>query len=108
MILNGKEHKGVYALEDGWFFNQLCFSKKIYKTKESAIEKFKELDPKREIGVVYESYIRFLWKSLLVEEYDYIGYYMPVGGFFKTDKKGRGVIDCWIIEPNQEPDEFWV
>ena len=108
MNINGKEYKGVYALEDGWFLNQLCFSKKIFKTKESAIEIFKKLEPKREIGVVYESYIRFLWKTLLVDEYDYIGYYMPVGGFFKVDKGGKGAIDCWVIEPKQEPDEFWV
>lgn len=108
MILNGKEHKGVYALEDGWFLNQLCFSKKIYKTKESAIEKFKELEPKREIGVVYESYIRFLWKTEIVDDYEDGSYTIPVGGFFKTDKIGKGAIDCWIIEPKQEPDEFWV
>lgn len=37
MKIDGKEYKGVYALEDGWWFNQLCFSKKIY-TKEQAIE----------------------------------------------------------------------
>ena len=106
MKIDGKEYKGVYALEDGWFFNQLCFSKKIY-TKEQAIEMYKKIEPKREIDIIYESYIRFLWKTLIVDDY-YEQYTQAVGGFFKTDKIGRGAIDCWIIEPKHEPSEFWV
>lgn len=107
MKIDGKEYKGVYALADGWFLNQLCFSKKIY-TKEQAIEMYKKIEPKREIGVIYENYIRFLWKTEIVDDYEDGSYTMPVGGFFKTDKIGRGAIDCWIIEPKREPDEFWV
>lgn len=106
MKIDGKEYKGVYALEDGWWLNQLCFSKKIY-TKEQAIEMYKKIEPKREIDVIYECPIRFLWKTLLVDDYEE-SYYETVGGFFKTDKIGRGAIDCWIIEPKREPDEFWV
>ena len=107
MILNGKEHKGVYALEDYWFLTRYCFSKKIYKTKESAIEKFRELEPKREIYNIEEHYIRFLWKPFTIDEY-YETYTEAVGGFFKTDKKGRGAIDCWIIEPKPDPDEYFL
>lgn len=107
MKIEGKEYKGVYALEDGWFLNQLCFSKKIY-TKEQAIEMYKQIEPKREIDLVYESYIRFLWKTELVDDYEDGSYYVPVGGFFKTDKIGKGAIDCWIIEPKHEPSEFWI
>lgn len=103
MKIDGKEYKGVYALEDGWFLNQLCFSKKLY-TKEQAIEMYKQIEPKREIYVIYESHIRFLWKTFN----DYECYTQAVGGFFKTDKIGKGAIDCWIIEPKREPDEFWV
>ena len=107
MKIDDKEYRGVYALEDGWFLNQLCFSKKIYKTKESAIEMYKKIEPKREIDVIYESHIRFLWKTLLVDNYEEC-YYETVGGFWKVDKGGKGAIDCWIIEPKHEPDEFWV
>jgi hypothetical protein len=107
MELDGKQHKGVYSLADRWWFNILCFSKKIFKTKESAIEKFKELEP-REIEKVYESHIRFLWKTEYVDDYDDGSYTIPVGGFFITNKKGKGAIDCWIIESKHHPDEFWV
>lgn len=106
MNIDGKEHKGVYALADRWWFNVLCFSKKVYKTKESAINKFKELEP-RPIEKIYENHIRFLWKTEYIDEYD-DSYTMPVGGFFETDKKGKGAIDCWIIESHHYPNEIWI
>ena len=105
MEIDGKEHKGVYALADRWWFNVLCFSKKEFKTQESAIEKFKDLNL-CDVHKVYEGHIRFLWKTEYVDEYD-DSYTLPIGGFFKTDKKGKGSIDCWIVEGLPYVEEIW-
>ena len=107
MTLDGKEYKGVYIPYNGFWADRYCFSKK-YFTKEQAIEKFKEINPKRELGEIRETFIRFLWITYIIEDYEDGSYPESVGDFFEVKKGGKGAIDCWCITSKKDPDEFWV
>lgn len=94
-----KFHKGVYVVDCfSWFADCFAFNKKYYKTKEDAVEKFKEITNNADIlGEVEESYVRFLWWT------ETHGYEYPeeetACGYRTVKEKGnpRGVMDCLII-----------
>lgn len=97
-IFDGKEVKGVYVVNSfSWFVDTYAFRKKDFPTKEDAIKKFKEITNNADIdGEVKESYVRFLWWTF-TSGYEYREQELACG--FRTVKdKGRGAMDCWIIQ----------
>lgn len=95
MILDGVEHKYVYGIDSDFALTTVAFSKKRFKTKEDAVNKFKEMLPTAEIDSVRESYVRFLWWTQY-EGYEY-RYGYPACGFKEVKQGGKGAMDCWII-----------
>ena len=104
IIFDGKEYKGVYVVDDfSWFADTFAFRKKDYPTKESAIKTFKEITGNGDIyGEVKESYVRFLWWTY-TSGYEYREQDIRCG--YRTVKeKGRGSMDCWIINQDMHWD----
>ena len=99
-IFNDKEEKGVYVVDNfSWFADCFAFRKKDFPTKASAIRKFLEITNNGDMdGEVKESYVRFLWWTY-TSGYEYREQELKCG--YRTVKeKGRGAMDCWIINQN--------
>ena len=97
--IDGKTVEGVYIIDTGTIIPDLwAFNKKLFPTKEDALNKFSELNDNAEYDDITEQFVRFGWWTEDHSHYEYPGEDIrKVCGYRITDKGGKGSMACWII-----------
>lgn len=109
-VYDDKKYENVYAVDNfGWFLENLAFNKKVFKTQEDAIKKFKEICSKNEIEEIKSGFVRFCWWTEDHSSYEYPNEDVRQCCGYRISKKcGKGAIDCWIISIKINWDEICV